>query len=294
MNVNFHQIRAFSLVAQEGSFSAAARRLGLSQSAVTQHVSHLESLIGTHLFVRTHGGVELTRTGRDFSTLSQEFMSLEQVLADKIERYAKLESGYLNVIANAPQPALRAIEAFHKITPGVEVAFSLFDWTTSVTLLQRGEVDAAFVTSPPTNDEFYTRDIDQARFVLYCRKDHRLNWAKNVSLEDLEREVLLLPEDGSLTRKIVRQAFRKAGLKMHSVVKTTTFPVMKEAILQGVGVGIFLNQSASSEDRLVEIPIREIPDVFTTSLVVPKSKLEHRVVQNFASACQPIEKVFRS
>lgn len=285
MPVNLHQIRAFSHVLQEGSFSSAARKLGVSQSALTQHVSNLENNVGAQLFLRTHGGVKLTRTGRDFADLSKEFTRIEGKLADKIAQYNRLDAGFLSVIANAPRPALRMIEAFHKTNPDVGVEFSLFDWTTAMSMVRQNEVDAAFITSPTKSEDLYLREIERNRFVLYCQNKHRLAHCKCVSLHDLSREVLLLPEDGSLTGKVVRSTYKKLGLNLRRIVKTTTFPVMKEAILQGVGVGIFLSKSASSEDRLVELPIQEIPDEFTTYLVVPKPKLDLPLLQNFVGTC---------
>ena len=68
MRPNHHQFIAFSYVVREGSFSAAARRLGVTQSTVTQHVSKLEELVGSELLLRRRDGVSLTPTGHKFLT----------------------------------------------------------------------------------------------------------------------------------------------------------------------------------------------------------------------------------
>lgn len=62
--VPFHQLEAFLVVARTRSFSAAARELGMSRSAVSQKVRQLEDEVGHALLVRTTRSVSLTEVGR--------------------------------------------------------------------------------------------------------------------------------------------------------------------------------------------------------------------------------------
>jgi len=64
MRPNPHQFEAFAYVVREGSFSAAATRLGVTQSTITQHIANLEKGVGTLLLLRGRDGVELTPTGQ--------------------------------------------------------------------------------------------------------------------------------------------------------------------------------------------------------------------------------------
>ena len=63
MRANHHQFVAFAYVVREGSFSAAATRLGVTQSAVTQQVAKLKKQVGTQLLLRGREGIARTRTG---------------------------------------------------------------------------------------------------------------------------------------------------------------------------------------------------------------------------------------
>ena len=239
MKTNFHQLWAFGEVLRAGSFSRAARQAGVSQSVLSQHIANLERSIGGQLLIRMRKGVELTSTGRDFVELADHVRKLDAQLSEKIQRYRDLEAGHLRVIANAPQPGLRVIEAFNSIHPDVQVEFTLYDWTRAMFLLQNGEVDVGFVTAPDLSDQLYAREIERARYVLYCRNDHPFARRKSVSLLDVSDSVLLLPETGSLTERVVRAAFQSIDARMQRVVKTATFPVMKEAILQALASAYF-------------------------------------------------------
>ncbi|MGP1254639.1 MAG: LysR family transcriptional regulator [Kiloniellales bacterium] len=283
MRVNPHQFKAFAHVVREGSISSAARKLGVSQSAVTQHVSKLESAVGARLFVRGRDGIVLTRAGQEFFELADRYVTLETMIDEKLQGYADLNHGQLKIIANAPQPALRLIARYSAQFPEVEVDLTLFDWTTAMNLLQTRQVDIAIVTDPTRKDEWYRRKITDARYVLYARSDHPLASQRTVSLAEVAQEVVLLPEQGSLTHRIVSKALKQRGLSLRRLVRTTTFPVMKEAILQGVGIGVFLENSAVEEKRLVELPIIDLPESYETCLIVPKYKLDLRLIQSFVA-----------
>lgn len=281
MSSSFHQIRAFAHVVREGTLAGAARKLGISQSAVTQHLAHLEERIGTRLLVRGREGGQLTATGRAFLPLSEELTRIDEKIEAQIALYSNAGAGHLKIIANAPKPALPLIEEFNRSFPSVEVEFTLYDWTTAMTMCRNGDVDIAVITAPTEDENLYIRELERARFVLICQQAHPFAQRPMVSLMDLGKEVLLLPEHGSLTERVVGRAFADLGLKPTRVVRTTTFPVMKEAILQGVGVGIFLEGSGSSEQKVSEVPIKEMRQIFRTCMVVPKPKMEFDLIRRF-------------
>ncbi|MEO0991012.1 MAG: LysR family transcriptional regulator substrate-binding protein, partial [Pseudomonadota bacterium] len=154
--------------------------------------------------------------------------------------------------------------------------------TSSMERIGSSAADIGIITAPAHRKDLYTYKITEARYVLHCRADHPLARRESVSLREVCDEVLLLPEKGSLTQRVVAQRLNDYGLRPRRSIKTTTFPVMKEAILQGVGVGIFLDCSATEESRLVEIPILEMPEPYDTCLVIPRHKLDLRLMQSFA------------
>lgn len=283
MAFNPHHFKALAQVVREGSFSAAARSMGVSQSAVTQHITNLETIVGVRLLVRDRHGIQLTTTGQEFFELADRYSTFDALAEEKLRGYSELTKGHLRFIANAPQPALRLIARYAKAYPDVSIDFSLFDWSKAMEMLQTHQTDIAIVTDPTPHKEWHRVKIAAARYVLYLPKDHRLAGLAEVSLKDIMSETLLLPETGSLTQRIVSSALETHKLSPKRVVKTTTFPVMKEAILEGLGVGIFLEQSAQKAPQLVERPIKELKHRHETCVVIPNYKLDLRLTQSFLS-----------
>ena len=255
------QILAFAFAVREGSFSAAALRLGVSQSAVSQHVAALERVVGAPLLVRERAGLTLTRQGRDLFDLAERHATLRQLIDERVEAYAALERGHLTVIANAPRPALVYLAAFRHAHPGVEVAFTLYDWTTAMRLLRERRVDVAVVTAPRA---WATRSHGaSARRATTSTWSPTTRWPgvpPSRSRSSRARPCCCRRRARSPSAWCARPCTRH-GTALGQVIETTTFPVMVEAVLHGVGVGgVFLEDSAHPSIRLASRPIPEMDE----------------------------------
>ncbi|MEL6101819.1 MAG: LysR family transcriptional regulator, partial [Pseudomonadota bacterium] len=263
---NPHQIQAFAHTVREGSVSAAARKLGVTQGAISQHLKKLERVSGAQLFFHTRDGVQLTRTGEQIYALADDFLAAEQLIAEKLLDLSLLRSGTLSVIANAPQPAMSIIARFSADLPDVQIDFALVDWTTAMRMLDDRLVDVGIVTAPRRNAAFVSAEIAETRYVLYMRTDHPKAVQSSVSLAELIGERIILPEKGSLTQRVISRALETHGLRLAHVTTMRTFPLIKDAIQLGIGVGPFLENSTTERDGLIAIPIVELDEVYPISV----------------------------
>ena len=281
MRPNHHQFVAFAYVVREGSFSAAAARMGVTQSTVTQHIGNLEKAAGTLLLRRGRDGVELTPAGQEFYDLADRMAALEAEVSERLEGFNAMRSGRLNVIGNAPQPALRLIAAFLRRFPDIEVSFSLYDWSTATQMIRNRLADIALITDPPASEIWERIPIESVDYVLYCPLAHPLSGRDSVSLRDLEVETVIVPEKGSLTRRVLEDACRTHRIALQRIVTMTTFPLMYEAVLQGVGVAVFLRDSSLIKNAAVEIPIQELDRQHETYLIATKDRVRLKLVREF-------------
>lgn len=281
MSAGAHQVKSLAHVVREGSISGAARRLGVSQSAVSQHIAKLETHVGAQVLIRHRDGVVLTPVGQELFQLADQYAALDQQIEERLRGHAALERGHLTVIANAPQPALSLIASFSERYPKISVDFTLYDWASAMQRLSDSRVDIAIVTAPTPSESLFIKPLKNARYVLYARYDSPLAKLKTASLREVASQTVILPERGSLTQRVLSQAFQDHGVQPRRLITMTTFPVMKEAILQGIGIGFFLDSSSVPEDRLVEIPVQELSQEYTTCLTVPKHKMGLRITNSF-------------
>ncbi len=276
-----YQIAAFTQAARERSFSKAAAVMGVTQSSVTQHIAKLERIMGTQLFVRRREGLELTPAARELFAISDRLRTLEQLIEEKVEDYGELSAGHLRIIANAPRPAMPVIARYAALYPQVEIAFTLVSWNLAMRQLRERDVDIAIIVEPEAAEGLDIRHIATTRYKAYVHRDHALAGRGALSLKDLAEEVVILPEDGSLTQSIVAAKTAALGIALSRVIKTTTFPMVKEAVLHGVGVGLMLEDGQFPSTSLVALEVQEMRDSYRTCLVTPSDKRDLRVVKSF-------------
>ncbi|AUQ72535.1 LysR family transcriptional regulator [Phaeobacter inhibens] len=281
MRANHHQFVAFAYVVREGSFSAAAVRLGVTQSAVTQHIAKLEKQVGSQMLVRGRDGISLTRTGQEFYGLADRMVALDSEISERLEGYEAMTLGHIKIIANAPLPALKAISRFRQAYPEVEIDFALYGWTAAINLLRERRADVGLITDPPHSDDWERVMVQKNQYTAYLLPTSPLAKRDILSFKDLQAETVILPETGSLTERVVREAQLKSGVRLQRTITMSTFPLMCEAVLQGAGIAIFLSESGLISRGLAEVPIAELTQQHETAVVAPKDRAELRLVKAF-------------
>lgn len=285
---NVGNLVAFAHVVREGSVSAAARRLGLTQSAVSQRLKKLEETFGVKLHVRDRDGFSLTSTGQDVFLIADKQADLLQLFEEKLSGYKRGDNGQLVIIANAPLPALQLISAFLGGQPNIRIDFNVVDWTTSVEMLQARRVDVAVLTAPKPSPHWVSRRIATTVCGAYLPVEHPLAKESSLSLAQLAHETLLVPEPGSLTERVVGNALAAAGVIPRRIIRLTTFTLLTEAILQGIGVGLFLKGATGDSERLVWCPVHELNEQIDICLTVPTGKEHLRLVREFLDIAEKV------
>ena len=283
-----YQIAAFTHAARERSFTRAAERLDVTQSSVTQHVAKLERIMGTQLFVRRRDGLELTRAGRELFAMSDRLRTLEQLIEETVDSYSEVATGHISVIANAPCPAMPVIARYAALYPRVQIDFTLVSWTLAMQQLRERAADIAIVTQPDADELLYSLPLATTRYRAYVCRGHPLAGRKRLSLRDLANQTVIVPEDGSLTQRLLHRKCAELGVTLSNLVKTTTFPLVKEAVLHGVGVGLLLDDSMFPSTNLVAIDVAEMRETYTNCLVTPADKRELRFVRSFIDVAREV------
>jgi DNA-binding transcriptional LysR family regulator len=140
------------------------------------------------------------------------------------------------------------------------------------------------ITDAPESDNWERIQVESAQYVVYCRKDHAIATRAMVSLTELEDETVIVPELGSLTRRLLEQVCNQHDVTFTRVATMTTFPLMCEAVLQGIGVAVFLQNSSLIKDNLCEIGIKEMPQHRNTFLIATKDRTRLRLVSEFVNS----------
>jgi len=230
-------MRAFIAVAQEGSFTDAGRRLGLSTKLVSKYVRHLESRLKTQLFNRTTRSVSLTDVGAAY--LEQCRPILEQI--DDLDSLVRERQGALAGPIRLTAPTgfgstrlSQALVPFLRKHPDVEVDMKLTDYR--VALVEEG-FDLAIRIGALTDSTLIARKLVDMPLMLCASPDYLRRHGRPQSPQALATHACLV-NSNQVERNIWR--FRKDGeehiVRLSGAVQSNSPGALVRLAIGGLGI----------------------------------------------------------
>lgn len=212
--MDFRQLRYFFAVGEEGSFSRAAQRCFISQSAISHQIAKLEHELGTSLFDRTTRSVKLTSAGRRLMPIAAEVLSLE---AKALEvGHEPRESIRITANMSFASQSLDAISSVRERHPKIDVEFVIKDFTDRVNAVASGDADLALIRGDVDRPGLEAIRLGIEELVIVTSSEHPLSAFSTVDLGDLAHYPLLLPPRGNqvLLHRVVEDAFVEVGRRV--------------------------------------------------------------------------------
>lgn len=240
-NVDLNKLRTFQTVVDEGGISAAARRLALTRSAVSQSVSSLENTLGIRLFNRLGRKLVLTSEGR---TLSRRFHMVQEALAGTLEEIVNEESEvrglirlglFLGSFRSRLASCLRALLDEH---PGIRVKLRYGSQAELDAMLLDGRLDLAFSLQPSreVGKQLCSSLLYEQELVLVS---HQRLGRGPVDLERLRsQDVIDYYQSSPLIRRWVRHHFGRRSAPMNVRVWAANTDLVLELVANGAGIGV--------------------------------------------------------
>lgn len=194
MNISFRQLRAFVTVAENGSFSQAAKTLFLTQSALSSLIKELEQNIGVKLFDRTTRQVTLSMMGERLLPYAKRVLNELNLFEVEARDLTSLEQGEVR-LAVSQQFAASAmpdiIAQFHEQFPNIQI--SLVDCSVEAVLkhLQNNEVDLGIGAERTHDSDIQANFLFELPFFVVLPANHPLTQFKQVAWAQLENQSLI-------------------------------------------------------------------------------------------------------
>ncbi|GAW94203.1 LysR family transcriptional regulator, partial [Calderihabitans maritimus] len=238
---DFHKLQVFLTVAEEGSFSAAAKKLHLTQSAISFQISALEEYYQAPLFERLSRGVALTETGEILKKYAREIIALSQRLDEDIAELKGLVRGRLTIGASTiPGEYIlpRYIGIFTANFPKVEVNMKVADSKKVVDMVLAREIDLGMVGTLFDERKLVSRPVLSDRLLLIASPEHPLAKREKVELKDILDYPFVLRERGSGTRRVMERGLEEAGISPGQIklrMELGSTEAVKTAVEEGLG-----------------------------------------------------------
>ncbi|HVP62343.1 MAG TPA: LysR family transcriptional regulator [Myxococcaceae bacterium] len=273
MKPTLSQLGYFVAVADAGSFTTAARQLGVSQPTISAAVAELEALVGTAIFLRSRAGVELTPTGRDLLGRARGVLAALEELREGI---ARLRDPEVKLLRFAYSPILdirslnRLAAPFIAEHPAVQLVFKE---------CQVGDV-AARVEAQQADIVFAPRGIgspDWVRCTLYRERlryvppgGSRPGLPARVSLREISGDRLLLPQGVCGLADATRQMFAEHRLRIDEYPgRAISYGALEDWAELGLGGALLPESKVRSADPLPVLTLGDAPALLTYDAMWP-------------------------
>lgn len=266
--MTLEDLRVFTAVVEARSLGAAARHLGCTQSAVSQHISRLEQECDMPLLERSVKGITLTPAGQVLYEASSSGLGALALAMQEIQRLRDGDTGSLSIATGGTtvRHFLRdAIVHFREQHPAVTLHFEPASSTSRCleAVVQR-RADLAFVTITDAPPGFEQRPVLEHALMLLVRCDDPLAARQHVSLHDLQMiRYISLPES-TTSHGYIRDQLVKEGVRMTPTARMDDFDTANVFVELGLGHAIVPavhGYHFEQEHRVKAIPIHRMPPI---------------------------------
>ncbi len=244
------RIETFLTLCEEKSFTKTAKRLCITQPAVSQHIRFLEDHYGVKLFSYKHRTLTLTRPGerfREFAMLSRADWDQEYKEMRGYIQKEELVFGATLTIGEYVMPRLleRVMDRF----PDVTLSMLVDNTHTLLQKLSKGEISFAIVEGLFDRNHYATYVFAPADFVAVCGAKHPFA-ARQVSYDALCKERLVVREPGSGTRNVLEQTLMLHNRSIDEFAERIVIGNMnaiKTLVSRGIGITFLYLDAVKSE-----------------------------------------------
>ncbi len=242
-SVELQQMRYVVAVAETNSFTRAAERCLVVQSALSHQIARLERELGVRLFERTSRRVRLTPAGAAFLPAARQCLdAAERAAAEAAaavgEIRGRLAVGLIPTVAAVDLPG--ALRAFRERYPHVRISLRVGASEDLVEQVRQGAIEVAFLGLPTTArpQGVEARELARDRLVAVVPPDHPLAGESTVTLRRLAGEVFVDLPARTAGRVQSDQAFAAAGLTREVAFEVTTAYLVSRLVEQGLAVAM--------------------------------------------------------
>ena len=252
--------RVFIAVYECGSFSEAAKRLFVTQSAVSQSVKQLENHLGVQLFVRGPRSVRPSAEAMALYPMIAPAMSSIGEAEERIERLRRLNEGSLRVGAAdtvARHFLLPYLRSWHEEHPGVLLEVINRTSGELLSLLAAGKLDVAFVSSPVTDGRFSVKECLTLHDVFVAGPAYEELRGRTVSRRELCEYPLIMLEGLSNTRQSADEEFKRSGIVLKPAIDLCSHDLMVDFARINLGISCVTREFTELDDGLFELSLSE-------------------------------------
>jgi LysR family transcriptional regulator, transcriptional activator of the cysJI operon len=244
-NITIQQLESLVALLEAGSFTKAAAKLFISQSALTKQIKSMEASAGTTLVSRGSTGITLTAEGQILYDYAKRITRLLEDAKERVERLKNQESGHIYVSASTTPSTyilphlLTQVQQKH---PDIKLHIQMHDSDETTQCILNNQAEIGIIGKEVLNKKIISEPLCKDELVLAVPVHHPLAGQESITLKELAGTAFIAREHGSGTLDIVEKALQrhagKSPPQFNVIAEMGSAEAVKEAILAGLGVSI--------------------------------------------------------
>ncbi len=251
--MEIRQLKAFLAIAEDKTFTAGARRVNVTQAAISMQIRQLEDEVGLQLFTRTPRRVILTEAGEYLLDRARKILREHDTALAEIAELGGVEHGRLRIGSASAEFATnqlpQILQGLREKFPNSELAVSAGTSQTLVDKIMHGEIDIAFVSLPVENSSITTDLLFSDEIVAIAHPSHPMANERFISAAALAGEKLILGERGGNTRRMIDDFFNAANVRPNITMELSRQEAINQMVENNLGVGTAGAKTIADEIR---------------------------------------------
>ena len=299
MSVSYDSYKVFYVTATEGSFTAAAQALFVTQPSVTHAIKTLENELGCRLFVRSRGGVELTHEGsvlmKYVKTACENIIEAEEVL----NQLKKLETGEISIGANETtlhNCLLPQLAEYHEKYPGIRLKISNDSTPAILSQLEEGKLDCAVIVAPKGfhREGLIIEPLSDQTYMMIAGMGFQELSGRVQTLRQLEKYPLVGFCEETISRKEMEAWFAQHQAVYRPDIELATADLIVPVVVANLGIGLVpsaFTEEALAEGKIFQVRIRERLFVQDICLIYAKDRPHPLCMNELLEQIRSIRKI---
>lgn len=255
-------LRSLLAVADTGSITEAADRIGLTQPALSRRLQQLEEHLGAELLSRGRKGAQLTEIGRLVEREARILIARYDHLRDQVRAHQGLEGGTVRIGGGATAVSFvlpKAIAAFQRSHPGVRFQLKEAGSIEVAEDVLSSRLELGLVTLPVKTRDLTVWPLLTDRIVLVGPRGHPLAQGDNsINASALEGMAFVGFEADTAVRQIIDAALRDAGVAMNVVMELRSIPAILRMVATTGNLAFVSRLGVDSLEDVSEIEVRDL------------------------------------
>jgi len=281
--MNLNQLKYFYTVCTDGSLSAAAERLYISQPSLSSSIKSLEKEFGVSLFNRRYKGMELTTEGKRLFEMCKDILSrteqLEDIMKDLGNERNKLRLGVPPMIGSIILPYI--YRDFCQLHPDITLEIVEDGRSSLLDKLSENYLDMIFLLHNNSLEEkFSSTKIARLEIVCCASKDNVIAEYKSVTPHLLKNTPLVLFENSFFQTEEIKKWFAYENITPNIILQTKQLSTMLTMISSNVAAGFTFRELTETNEDFIAIPTKN-PMYADASLVWKKDSYYFSCMDKF-------------